>query len=102
MLEHAVGLVVQGPKYECMWQHWVQGSVMTLVLRSIASITAWFVSRVCIYNSCKDYWGPQWCLQVQNLGTRIGRNGGQSWWYAHIQLWGEAVGICIVTGASTR
>ena len=41
-----------------------------------------------ICSSWKCCWGPQWCLQVQWLGTRAGGPCGWSHWYVYVSYTG--------------
>ena len=105
VLERAItlGLLVQGTKCGPMCRHTTQGGMMSLQLRllgSAVSANAW--SLISTEEHPSWLWGSQKHLQGQQLGTRAGIGGGQSWSCAHVWLQGPATGVWVVAGATYR
>lgn len=82
---------------ENMASHWLR------LLGSMTLTAAWsLVNTAGVCNGYKHSWGLQWHLQAKWLGIRTGSGGGQSWRYAHTQLWGPAAAACVVAGSGCR
>lgn len=67
------------------------------VLGSTASTTAWFGEQDMYLQWLQGYWGPWWCLQVQQPGTRAGSRGARAGAMCTLNR-GAAAGPCVVAG----